>query len=130
MHSGVEASIEVKPSYGLADDDIARMLQESFSAADGDMLKRALREEQVEAERIVLALGSALAQDADLLSSEEVAQINHLTRSVRLCAQGTDHLAIKAAVQALADGTEEFAARRMDRSVRSALTGKKLDEIS
>lgn len=130
MHSGVEASIEVKPSYGLADDDIARMLQESFSAADGDMLKRALREEQVEAERIVLALGSALAQDADLLSSEEVAQINHLTRSVRLCAQGTDHLAIKAAVQALAEGTEEFAARRMDRSVRSALTGKKLDEIS
>jgi len=130
MHSGVEASIEVKPSYGLADDDIARMLQESFSAADGDMLKRALREEQVEAERIVLALGSALAQDADLLSSEEVAQINHLTRSVRLSAQGTDHLAIKAAVQALAEGTEEFAARRMDRSVRSALTGKKLDEIS
>ena len=69
--SGVEASITVKPSYGLADDEVARMLQDSFSSAKVDMVARALREEQVEAERILLATQSALDADADLLSEEE-----------------------------------------------------------
>jgi molecular chaperone HscA len=130
LTSGVEASITVKPSYGLGDDDIARMLQDSFSAADEDMKRRALREEQVEAERILLATQSALDADANLLSDEERAEISALMESLRQTAQGEDHQAIKQAVDALAHGTEEFAARRMDRSVRAALAGRKLDEIA
>jgi molecular chaperone HscA len=130
LRSGVEASITVKPSYGLADDDVARMLQESFSSADVDMQQRALREEQVEAERILLATQSALDADGALLSDQERADIASLLESVRAAKQGDDHQAIKEAVEALARGTEEFAARRMDRSVRSALAGRKLDEIA
>ncbi len=130
MHSGVEASIEVKPSYGLGDDDIARMLQESFTSAEQDMQQRALREEQVEAERILLATASALEQDAALLSADERAVIDALMNAVRTTVAGTSHLAIKSAVAELSRGTEEFAARRMDRSVRAALTGKKLDEVA
>lgn len=130
MTSGVEASITVKPSYGLADDDIARMLQDSFQSADEDMKRRALREEQVEAERIVLATQSALEADSALLNEQERSDIAALLAVVRDKAQGEDHLAIKAAVDALAQGTEEFAARRMDRSVHAALAGKKLDEVS
>ena len=106
------------------------MLQESFSSADTDMQQRALREEQVEAERILLATQSALDADAALLSDEERADIASLLESLRTISQGSDHQAIKEAVEALARGTEEFAARRMDRSVRSALTGRKLDEIA
>lgn len=130
MTSGVEASITVKPSYGLADEEIARMLQDSFQSADEDMKRRALREEQVEAERIVLATQSALDVDSALLSEQERSEIAVLLAQVREKAQAEDHLAIKAAVDALARGTEEFAARRMDRSVHAALAGKKLDEVS
>ena len=130
MHSGVEASIIVKPSYGLADDEIARMLQDSYGSADEDMKQRALREEQVEAERIVLATESALALDQDLLSASEKDNIHSLLSDVREKAQGNDHHLIKDAVEALAKGTEDFAARRMDRNVRNALTGRKLDEIA
>jgi molecular chaperone HscA len=130
QRSGVEASITVKPSYGLGDDEIAKMLQESYNSADIDMKLRALREEQVEAERIVIATQSALDADADLLSDTERADVEALMEAVRNQARGEDHDAIKAAVQALAKGTEEFAARRMDRSVRAALAGKKLDQIA
>ena len=130
MHSGVEASIEVKPSYGLGDEEITRMLQDSFSSAEDDMKQRALREEQVEAERILLATQSALDQDPDLLSADERVAIDAQMDSVRTIAQGSDHQAIQEAVAALAKGTEEFAARRMDRSVRSALAGKKVDEVA
>ncbi|HEY8026051.1 MAG TPA: Fe-S protein assembly chaperone HscA [Burkholderiaceae bacterium] len=129
LRSGVEASIEVKPSYGLGDDQIAQMLQDSFKSADVDMQARALREEQVEAERIILATESALAGDAELLSDSEREQIVQLIAAVRAQASGSDHVAIKAAVDALAAGTEDFAARRMDRSVRTALTGKSLNQI-
>ena len=130
MTSGVEAAITVKPSYGLADDDVARMLQDSFQSADEDMKRRALREEQVEAERIILATQSALDADSALLNEQERVDIAALIGIVREKAQSDDHLAIKAAVEALAHGTEEFAARRMDRSVHAALAGKKLDEVS
>jgi len=130
LHSGVEASIVVKPSYGLGDDEIARMLQDSFTSAEDDMKLRALREEQVEAERILLATESALGQDLDLLSSAERDEIDACIVQLRHGAQGSDHQAIKAAIDALARSTEEFAARRMDRNVRAALTGKKLDEIA
>lgn len=130
LRSGVEASITVKPSYGLGDDEVARMLQDSFASADIDMKLRALREEQVEAERIVLATESALENDGDLLSADERAAVAELIQATRIQALGDDHIAIRAAVDALARGTEEFAARRMDRSVRSALAGKKLDEVA
>ncbi len=130
LRSGVESSITVKPSYGLSDDEIAKMLQDSFASADVDMQLRALREEQVEAERILLATESALAADGALLSDDERAAVTALVGQVRRQVQGDDHDAIKAAVLALANGTEEFAARRMDRSVRQALSGKKLDEIA
>ncbi|WP_137171370.1 Fe-S protein assembly chaperone HscA [Massilia sp. HP4] len=138
MRSGVEASITVKPSYGLADDDVARMLQESYSSASGDMQMRALREEQVEAERILLATQSALDGDVDLLSQEEQAAIGQQLQAVRdavgasndtSTAPGQRQDALHSAVQALARGTEEFAARRMDKSVRTALAGKSLDEV-
>jgi molecular chaperone HscA len=129
-HSGAEASIIVKPSYGLGDDEIATMLQDSFASADQDMKARALREEQVEAERILLATQSALDADVSLLSDAERVEIRGLMDAVREQAGGADHGAIKAAVEMLARGTEEFAARRMDRSVRVALAGKKLDELT
>ena len=136
--SGVEAHITVKPTYGLADDEVARMLQDSYTSADIDMVLRALREEQVEAERILLATQSALDGDATLLSSEEMAAITVLMDAVRAAVaktggQPADMASAQAnlhgAVEALAQGTEEFASRRMDQSVRSALAGKRLDEV-
>ncbi|MFZ6844240.1 Fe-S protein assembly chaperone HscA [Undibacterium sp. RuTC16W] len=129
LRSGVEASISVKPSYGLGDDEVARMLQDSFASASEDMQQRALKEEQVEAERILLATQSALDGDSALLSDAEHASITGLMQVVREQTQGHDHNRLKAAISALADGTEEFAARRMDQSVRTALAGKKLDDI-
>ena len=138
MRSGVEASITVKPSYGLGDDDVARMLKDSYTEASSDMQMRALREEQVEAERILLATQSALDGDIDLLSADEQAAIGQQLQAVRdalaasndtASAPATRQDALHAAVQALAHGTEEFAARRMDKSVRKALAGKSLDEI-
>ncbi|WP_420476448.1 Fe-S protein assembly chaperone HscA [Noviherbaspirillum sp. ST9] len=130
LRSGIEASISVKPSYGLGDDEIAKMLQDSFQSADTDMKLRALREEQVEAERILLATQSALDADGDLLTEQEREEIATLMAGLRQTAGGEDHDAIKTSVDALAKGTEEFAARRMDRSVRAALAGKKLDQVA
>ena len=135
LRSGVEASISVKPAYGLADDEIARMLQDSYTSADVDMVARALREEQVEAERIVLATQSALDEDGGLLDSLERAVVDGLIAQVRTAiadsqAGTVDHQTLKRVIEALADGTEDFAARRMDRSVRTALTGKSLDQVA
>ncbi|SDG90151.1 Fe-S protein assembly chaperone HscA [Janthinobacterium sp. YR213] len=134
LRSGVEASISVKPAYGLGDDDIARMLQDSYTSADVDMVARALREEQVEAERILLATQSALDEDGGLLDDAERVTVDGLMNKVRdAIAQSQsgaiDHQALKLAIEALADGTEDFASRRMDRSVRTALTGKSLDQV-
>jgi molecular chaperone HscA len=128
-NSGVEASVSVKPSYGLADDDIARMLQESFREAEHDMKSRALAEERVEAERLVEATMRALEVDGDLLSADERVAVDALIAKVSEIARGEDHRAIKAAVEQLSHGTDEFAARRMDRSIKSALAGKKVQEL-
>lgn len=131
LRSGVEASIVVKPSYGLGDDEVARMLQDSFASASADMQQRALKEEQVEAERILLATQSALDSDAALLNADERTAIDQLMQQLRTeLKDGTDHQLLKARITSLADGTEEFAARRMDQSVRTALSGKKLDDIA
>ena len=130
LRSGVEASIVVKPSYGLGDDTIAQMLQDSFASAAGDMQLRALREEQVEAERILLATQSALDADGGaLLDAAERSAVDVLMAAVRGHLGSDDPQQIKGSIAALADGTEEFAARRMDRSVRTALAGRRLDEV-
>ncbi|KWR90323.1 Fe-S protein assembly chaperone HscA [Cupriavidus sp. IDO] len=128
-HSGVESSVTVKPSYGLADDEIARMLQDSFREAEHDMKSRALAEERVEADRLVEATMRALETDGDLLSADERAAVEALMASVREIATGEDHRAIHAAVEKLSHGTDEFAARRMDRSIKSALAGRKVQEL-
>jgi molecular chaperone HscA len=127
--SGVEAAITVKPSYGLTDDEVARMLKESFSTAEADMQARSLRESRVEAERMLLATRAALAADADLLAAGEREAIEALLAKVEACRQGDDHHAIEAAVEALAKGTEAFAAERMNRSIRQALAGRRVEEV-
>ncbi|QGZ54453.1 Fe-S protein assembly chaperone HscA [Paraburkholderia acidiphila] len=127
--SGVEASVVVKPSYGLADDDVARMLEDSFKTAEVDMRARALREAQVEAQRIIEATNAALGADGELLDEAERAQVDALIAALAQVAQGDDAGAIEAATKSLSEGTDEFAARRMDKGIKRALAGKKLDEI-
>ena len=129
LASGVEAAVTVKPSYGLADDQIARMLQDGFSTAEGDMRERALREARVEAERMVLATRSALAADGDLLVAGERSAIDALVAAAEAGAKSDDTAAVDAAVKALADGTEAFAAERMNRGIRRALTGRRVEEV-
>ena len=127
--SGVEAAVTVKPSYGLADDEIARMLQDGFSTAEGDMRERALREARVEAERMVLATRSALAADGDLLSESERDAIEGLVAATTEQARSEDPAVVDAAVKALTDGTEAFAAERMNRGIREALAGRRVEEV-
>ncbi|TDM06671.1 MAG: hypothetical protein C4K60_19430 [Ideonella sp. MAG2] len=133
LTSGVEAAVQVKPSYGLADDDIARMLKEGFSSAEEDMQTRALREAAVEAERMGLATRAALAADGDLLSETERAEIEALLQALSHTsaqAQGLNGAqSISDAVEALAKGTESFAAARMNRGIQAALTGRRLDAL-
>ena len=129
MGSGVEASVVVKPSYGLADAQIAQMLKDGFANAEADMAARSLREARVEAERMVLATRAALATDADLLSTEEQAELASLINSTLQTAQTDDAAAIEAAVKTLADGTEAFAAARMNQGIRQALSGRRLEEV-
>ncbi|ALT77076.1 Fe-S protein assembly chaperone HscA [Paucibacter sp. KCTC 42545] len=129
MVSGVEAAITVKPSYGLSDDAIAQMLKDGFASAETDMTARKLREARVEAERMILATQSALAADGDLLSATERADLAALQQTLADTAQGEDADAIDAAVKALADGTEAFAAARMNRGIHKALTGRSIEQI-
>lgn len=128
MTSGAEASIVVKPSYGLTDEEIVRMLQEGNSSAEADMQARKLREEQVEAKRLLESTASALTQDGDLLSPEEQSEIDRLARAVGSAINGTDADVIHKAVEALSKGTEAFAERRMDRSIRAALAGRSVND--
>jgi molecular chaperone HscA len=127
--SGVEARVEVKPSYGLSDEQVARMLKESFATAEADVQARALAEARVEAERMILATQGALAADGELLEAGERQSIDAQLAAVRAAAQGSDAAAIDAAVQALARGTEAFAARRMNEGIRKALAGKNLESL-
>ena len=127
--SGVEAHIDVKPSYGLGDDQIARMLQDSFSTAEADMRARALVEARVDADRMLLATSSALAADGDLLASEERAAVDALMAALRSISTGADAAQIEAATQALAKGTEAFAALRMNRGIHKALAGKNIAAV-
>jgi molecular chaperone HscA len=127
--SGVQARIDVKPSYGLSDDEIARMLQDSFSTAQLDMASRALAEARLDADRMVLAVKTALDADADLLSPNERAQIDSLVVGLIDTRENGDAAAIEATTQALAKGTEAFAAERMNRGIQQALAGKNIESV-
>jgi molecular chaperone HscA len=130
QNSGVEARIDVKPSYGLSDEEIARMLQESFTTAEQDMKARALTEALVDAQRMLLATQSALDVDGDLLAPEEREHIASLMEQLRQVTAGSqDAGAIEAATQALAKGTEAFAAERMNHSIQKALSGRNVEAI-
>ncbi|MFZ3159358.1 MAG: Fe-S protein assembly chaperone HscA [Rhodoferax sp.] len=127
--SGVEAQIAVKPSYGLADDQIARMLQESFTTAEADMQARAVTEARVDADRMILATVSALHADGDLLDDAQRADIDRLMQAVQAARTLEDAKAIEAITLALAKGTEAFAALRMNRGIQKALAGKNIATI-
>jgi len=127
--SGVEASVTVKPSYGLSDDQIATMLQESFSTAQQDMQARALVEARVDADRMLMATQSALEADGDLLSSEERAAIEALRLALREAMASTEAAVVEGATKALADGTEAFAAQRMNQGIARALSGRQIESL-
>ena len=127
--SGVEASVTVKPSYGLTDDEVSRMLSDSISLADHDAKMRMLREQQVDAQQLIESVVAALAADSDLLSAAQQTRIAQQLQATQMCAQGDDIEAIRVATKTLSDVTDDFAAQRMDRSIRAALKGKSLNEL-
>ncbi len=130
QNSGVESSIQVKPSYGLSDNEITTMLQDSMSHAREDMDARNLREQQVEADRVLDALKVALAADGDtLLSSEERTTLEALMQKVRKLAVGNDEKALKAGIAELNANSTEFASRRMNASIQQALSGHQLEDF-
>ncbi len=130
LGSGVEATIQVKPSYGLSDSEIARMLQDSFAHAGDDKQARALREQQVEAERLLEAVQAALAADGErLLQAGEREAIDAEMQALRERAAGRDVAAIEQQIRRLSQATDAFAARRMDASIKAALAGRQLNEI-
>lgn len=127
--TGHEARVEVKPSYGLSDDEVAAMLKAGMSHASDDAFRRALREAQVEAQRLLEAVQSALREDADLLSTLEAAHIQAAVAKLQSVMMGDDRRAIDAAMDALNKSTLEFASRRMNRSVKKALAGRSVDQV-
>ncbi len=130
QETGVEASIAVKPSYGLSDDEIARMLRDSFEHAANDMAARALAEARVEADHVAMATQGALASDGDLLAADERTAIDAALARVRSARDGADAAAVRRAVEDLNRATIEFATRRMDRGVRQALAGRAIDTLA
>ncbi|POU03003.1 Fe-S protein assembly chaperone HscA [Escherichia sp. ESNIH1] len=127
--TGVAASIQVKPSYGLTDGEIATMIQDSMSFAGEDVKARMLAEQKVEAARVLESLQSALGSDAALLSAAERQVIDEAAAHLRVAAEGDDADAIEQAIKNIDKQTQEFAARRMDQSVRKALKGHSVDEV-
>ncbi len=128
--TGIEAHIAVKPSYGLSDDEVAQMLRDSYAHAQDDMTARNLAEARVDGRRLVEAAEAALAENgAVLLDSDELQAIEKRIADLKLALSEGDLVTVKRATEALNQGTVEFAARRMDQSVKKALTGHKLDEL-
>lgn len=127
--TGVQSSIQVKPSYGLTDDEIANMLKASMENAKEDIQARLLAEQRVEAERVLESVRSALAQDYDLLDDDELSAVKNAIISLEQLKQLDDSLAIKQGIKALDFATQEFAARRMDKSIRTALAGHSVEDI-
>jgi molecular chaperone HscA len=130
LKSGVQAAITVKPAYGLADEDITRMLKSSYENASLDMQLRALQEARVEAQRLLEATQTALDENgAVLLDDDELSQISTMMQNLSLLIAGDDHHAIIDATESLNQATSDFAARRMDNSVRQALAGQRIDNL-
>jgi molecular chaperone HscA len=128
--SGIEAAIVVKPSYGLSDAEISRMLEDSVAHAADDIAARVLAEAQVEADQLVMVTNAALAADGDLLSPAERRAIDGALAEVLRFRDGADAKGLVAATDALNRATGEFAARRMDRGVARALTGRSVDALT
>ncbi|OCQ51343.1 Chaperone protein HscA [Photorhabdus australis subsp. thailandensis] len=127
--TGVEAAIQVKPSYGLSDEEIARMIKDSMANAQEDIDARKLAEQKVEAARVLESVTSALEKDADLLNEQERTAIDIVVETLIKSVQGSDPQIIENAIKQLDKQTQEFAARRMDTSIRRALAGHSVDEI-
>ena len=127
--AGVEASIAVKPSYGLSDDEITAMLKDSLAHSQDDALRRAVKEAQVEAQRMIEAVQSALKSDAGLLDEAQRTNIESLITQLQAAALGEDRSAINAAINALDAGTRDFAAHRMNESIRRAFAGQRVDAL-
>jgi len=129
ISTGVEAAVSVKPAFGLADEDISRMLRDSFEHAKEDMHLRALNEARVDAQRLIEAVHSALVADSELLESEERAAIDCRIEELQSAMKREDHRAVKTATDALNRVTDTFAARRMDRQVAQVLKGRRVNEL-
>jgi molecular chaperone HscA len=127
--SGVEASVTVKPSYGLSDDEIAGMLKDSMTHAKDDAFRRALREAQVEAERLIEAVQAALTNDGELLSADERGRVDAAIAKLQEAARGDNRRHLTLAMDDLEAETKEFAARRMDKSINKALAGRSVAEL-
>ncbi len=128
--TGVQSSIQVKPSYGLTDDEIATMLKSSMENAKQDIQTRLLAEQRVEAARVLESVYAALQQDEDLLNDEELSAVKNAIVSLEALCKQDDSLAIKQGIKLLDQATQEFAARRMDQSIRKALTGQAVQKLS
>ncbi len=128
--SGVEANVTVKPSYGLSDDEIAGMLKDSLEHTRDDAMRRALKEAQVEAQRLIEAVRSALKSDGELLDADELARVEAAIARLQTTALGENRRHITLAMDDLEAETKDFAARRMDKSIRRALAGRKVDELN
>ncbi|MDO8413638.1 MAG: Hsp70 family protein, partial [Gallionellaceae bacterium] len=127
--SGVEAAITVKPSYGLSDSDILRMLHDSSQHAQHDMQARALREQQVEAQQLLEAVQNALTEDGAMLNKHEQAAVQAHMDKLQSLLHTDDHVAIKRAITHLNEATVAFAQTRMDKNVSHALSGRKLTDL-
>jgi molecular chaperone HscA len=127
--SGVESTVQVKPSFGLSDEEIETMLRESMSHAQEDVAARTLREQQVEADRILESVEGAVAADGELLTEAERSQIAAAVAHLHAMRDGTDPLRIKQAIEALNRASTDFAARRMDASIQAAMAGHKVEEF-
>jgi molecular chaperone HscA len=127
--SGVEAAVSVRPSYGLSDDEVARMLADSIDHAREDQTVREVRELQVDGRRLIETTRAALEADADLLDAAERARIDAALVALSAVVEGDDADSMRNATGDLTRATEEFAARRMNRSIRSALAGSRIDDV-
>jgi molecular chaperone HscA len=128
--TGIEQKVEVKPSYGLDDETIEKMLLDAWEHGEADIAARALREQRIEAERLLAATEKALAEDGELLAAEERARIDEALRRLREAHAGGDHRVIAARIEELDHASRAFAGRRMDRAIRKALAGKAVDEVA
>ncbi|MGL4930833.1 MAG: Hsp70 family protein, partial [Plesiomonas sp.] len=127
--SAVQASIQVKPSYGLSDDEIVAMLRDSMTHAENDVQARMLAEQQVDADRVIESVVAALEKDANLLSADELATITQALTELRAVRHGSISSAIEQAIKNVDAATQDFAARRMDESIRHALMGHSVDDM-